>query len=216
MDWKIPATIVILTFIVSLGLIPFFSPEFSTSIGGILDSFKNLLGNLPSLFEKEKKFNGSIKFSLSTKEFDNLKIGIPANIHVDVEKEYKLKVDKKNLILKEDFDIYNFTGLVALKDFLISGECFKISTKNFEIEGKSKVMMLEKNFESLLIKNLKIGELTLDNGNISIESPQKISAELDNKIKLHEFQGDLMFENSTITLEGNCSKIETEGFSFGE
>jgi len=216
MDWKVPITIVILAFIVSLGMLPFFSSEFSGTIGDILSSFKNLFGNLPIIFEKEKKFNGSIEFSLSTENFNNLlKINIPSNIQINVDEEYNLKIDEKKIILRDDFNIYNFTGAVSFKDFLISGECLKISTKNFEMEGKSKIVILEKNFKAMKIENLKIGELILDSGKIRIENPQKINAELNNKIRLYGFTGNLIFKNNTVTLEGNCTRIESENFSFG-
>jgi len=213
MDWKIPATIIILALVVSAGIIPFFSPEFSNILEKILDSFKKLSGL--KLFEKEEIFNGSIEFSLSTREFDNLKIA-SGNIKVDTDGNYTVKIDGKKLILKEGFEIHNFTGLVEFKNFLISGECSKISTKNFEIEGKSKIVALEKNFKTLTIENLKIGELDVDGGNITIKSPQKISAELSEKIRLYKFKGSLIFEKDIITLSGNCTKTESRGFNFGD
>ncbi|HIE41250.1 MAG TPA: hypothetical protein EYP80_01150 [Candidatus Aenigmarchaeota archaeon] len=213
MDWKIPLTIIILTVVVSLGIIPFFSPQFSNSLEGILDNVGNIFENL---FKKDIKFDGEINFSLSTKELDKIKIGTPTKMEIKTNEQYELKLDKKNIIVKEDINFNNFTGLITFKNFSILGKVSKISTPNFEIEGSSEIGTSNQNFKTLYIENLKIGELTLANGNLDTESPQKMSANINDTIVLYGFQGSLEYKDKTITIKGNCTKIETKSFILGE
>jgi hypothetical protein len=62
---------------------------------------------------------------------------------------------------------------------------------------------------SMSIKNLKIGELTLTNGKLSTEKPQKISWDItNNSVKLYGIEGDLTYDKNIIIFKGTCNKIE--------
>ncbi len=213
MDWKIPTTIVILTAVVSLGFIPFFSPEFSDSIGGVFDNVENIFNKI---FQKEQDLTGDITFSLSTENLDKLKIGTPTEMKVDIKDVYSFDIDEREITVKDDITFTNFTGLIVFENFLISGDISDISTESFEMKGGAKISAYDKNFTSLSVSNLKIGELTVTSGKINTKSPQKINANINDTLKLYGFQGNLTYKKDTIKLEGNCTKIESKGFTLGD
>lgn len=212
MDWKIPATLVILIVVVSLGILPFFSTNFSNSLTGFFSPIKDFFTNI---FHKEAEFKGDVVLSLSTSELDELKIGIPAEIYLKLNEDYSLTVGGKNLTVKQNLLLKNFTGTINFKNFSISGKVLRISSENFDLEG-DKIQTNNKNFEELVISNLQIAELTIFKGKIKTEKPRKIEAEIDDVSKLYGFVGTLNYKNSTGIFKGNCTKVQMKGFSLGE
>lgn len=213
MDWKIPATIVIIVAIISLGVLPFFSTDFSDSLASGFFSVKKFFKDLiPRTYE----FEENVILSLSTAELDKLKIGLPTEIDLDLTENYELTVDSKHLTVKKNLVLSNFTGTVIFTNFSISGSAMKISIENFELEGKSKIQTTDSNFDKLRIANLQLAELTVNKGTMSIESPQKIEAEVEDTINLYGFKGTLTYENDIAVLEGSCTKIQTKGFTLGK
>ncbi len=213
MDWKVPATIVIIIAIISLGVLPFFSTGFSDSLAsGFFSAKKFFKDIIPKTYE----FEENVILSLSTAELGKLKIGIPTEIDMDLTDTYELTMDSDNVKVKENLVLSNFTGSVDFSNFSISGSALKISVENFEIERKSKIRTTDRNFNKLRITNLQLAELTVNKGRMIIKSPQKIEAEIENTITLYEFKGALTYENDTAVLEGSCAKIQTKGFTIGE
>ena len=212
MDWKIPATILILIVLVSLGVLPFFSPNFSASLTDMYSSVKEFINKISN---KETNFNGNIVLSLSTKELNELKIGFKTKLYLKLKGDYCLNVDNKNLSVKGDLFLNNFTGVINFKNFSISGTALEISAENFKLYGKSKIQANNKNFEKLTISNLKIAELTITKGKIKTTEPRKIEAEIDDLSKVYGFSGTLNYQNNTAVFEGNCTKIQMKEFTFG-
>ena len=210
MDWKIPATIIILVVVISLGVLPFFSTGFSNSVTGFFSPVKDFFSNL---FHKEADFGGSVVLSFSTTELSELKIGVPTEVYLKLNGDYGLNIDDKSLVVKQDLLLKNFTGTINFKNFSISGNVMGFSAENFELEGLSKVQTKNKNFEELTISNLQIAELTISKGHIKTEKPRKIEAEIDDTGKLYEFIGTLKYKDNQALFEGNCTKIQMEGFS---
>jgi len=212
MDWKIPATIIILTVVISLGLIPFFSPEFSSSVGGLFDGVE---GMFKKIFEKEHEFTGEIVFTLSTRNLSKIKIGTPTKMKIEVKKPYTFAIDDREFTVKDPITFTNFTGIIDFENFFFSGNVLGISTKSFEMKGGAKVSSFENDFSNLSVENIKLGELTLTNGEINTESPQKLNAKINETIKIYGFNGILIYKNRIITFVGNCTKLETKSFSLG-
>ncbi len=213
MDWKIPATIVILVVVVSLGVLPFFSTNFSDSLTGFFSPIKDFFSNI---FHREIESGGKVVLYLSTNELGNLKIGIPTNVYFKLNDNYNLIMDDKNLVVKQNLLLKNFTGTINFKNFSISGKVTGISSENFDLEGSSKIQTDNKKFEELTISNLQIAELTINKGKINTEKPRKIEAEIDDTSKLYGFIGTLTYKNNTALFEGNCTKFQMEGLSLGE
>lgn len=210
MDWKIPATIIILVAVVSLGVLPFFSTDFSSSLTGVFSSVRDFFDNV---FHRETEFEENVILSLSTTELNELKIGLPTEIYLDLNGDYNLDVDNKDLSVKQNLFLNNFTGTLNFVNFSVFGTVFGISAADFELIGKSKVQITNKNFKELKIFGLQIGELTINKGKIKTESPQKIEAEVEDRIKLYGFKGSLAYKNGVVTFDGSCTKVQTRGFT---
>ena len=213
MDWKLPATIIILIAIVSLGLLPSFSSTFSNSLTKFYSPIKDFLDRI---LHRQTEFNGGVVLSLSTNELSKLKIGIPAEIFFKLDENYDLKVDGKILKVTKSLTLKNFTGTIDFRNFTISGKVVGISSENFNLEGTSNIQINNKNFDELRISNLKIAELTITRGKIKTEKPRKIEAEIDDRAKLYGFSGTLTYKNNVLLYEGNCKKVQMKGFSLGE
>lgn len=218
MDWKIPATIIILIAVVSLGVLPFFSTDFSNSLTGVFSSVRDFFDNMDffdNIFHRETEFKENVVLSLSTTKLNELKIGIPTEIYLDLNGNYNLNVDNKNLTVKQNMFLNNFTGTLNFVNFSIAGSVSGISASNFDLYGKSKVWTNNENFEELKISNLQFVELTINKGKIKTESPQKIEAEIEDKIKLYGFKGSMTYKNNTVEFYGSCTKVQTKGFTLG-
>ena len=213
MDWKIPITFIIIGAVISFGILPFFSTDFSDSLINVFSSTKGLIREI---VPRHQDFKENVVLSLSTEDIDNLKICQPTDIYIELEDECEILIGSNKLKVKQNLVLSNFTGKIEFSNFSISGDAMKLSSKNFEWGGKSKIQIDDADFSKLTIAQLEISELSVVNGTMDIESPQKIEAEVENEIKMYGFKGRLIYRNGRATLEGNCTKIQTKGFSIGE
>ena len=211
-DWKVPITILLLVLIVSLGIFPFFSPDFASSLTNVLSPINEVFNNL---FNRNQEFQENIILSFSTKELNDLKVGVPSDVSMKFYGAYKLKVDDKDLTVDGELLLKNFTGSISFTDSLISGSVSGLSSGNFKLDGNSKVQLEDMNIDELRVSHLKIGELTINEGEMTVTYPQNLEVKLDLDSKIYDFQGDMVYSNNVMTFNGKCSKVHMTSFNLG-
>jgi len=213
MDWKLPATAIILLIIVSMGSLPFFMPKYREPLTNIFDSIEKILNRV---FSKETPFEGNINFYLEVDNFSEINFGNPVDIFVENKDNYIFKVDGHEITIKKNFEISNFTGIINFKDCVISGSAFKLESDDFRISNSLKLTTVNTTqCSKMVVDNIKIAELSFNSGYIEIEKPQKIEAEINNSIILSGVQGSIRFENNSLKFNGICTKIKSNGFEIG-
>lgn len=213
MDWKIPVTIIILILIISLGLLPFVSPEFSDSLGGVLSPISNFF---EKLFKGETQYEGNgIKMTLMTTDFSEIKVGTPTNINFALNGDFQLKVDNYELTVRNLLFLENFTGEINFDTFTISGRVARISSENFDFNGLFDIDSSSTNFKEISLEGIKISEIIVNQGTLIVESPQKLNMEIEDTLIIYGFNGKLNYGNSTANFDGTCAKIQTGAFTLG-
>ncbi|RLJ00795.1 MAG: hypothetical protein DRP06_01165 [Candidatus Aenigmatarchaeota archaeon] len=211
-DWKVPITILILVLIVSLGIFPFFSSDFASSLTDVLSPVNELFNRL---FDRNQEFQENILLSFSTKELNNLQVGAPSDLSMKFYGAYKLKVDGKDLTVDGELLLKNFTGSISFTNSLISGSITGLSSGNFKLEGNSKVQLYDMNMDELRVAHLKIGELTVNSGEMKVTYPQNLEVKLDLGSKIYGFQGDMIYSNNEMIFNGKCSNVHMDSFTLG-
>ncbi len=211
-DWKVPITILILVLIVSLGIFPFFSSDFASSLTNILSPVNEVFNKL---FDRNQEFQENILLSFSTGELKDLKVGVPSDVNMKFHGAYKLKVDDKDLTVDDELLLKNFTGSISFTNSLISGSVAGLSSGNFKLDGNSRVQLYDMNIDELRVSNLKIGELTINEGEMTVTYPQNLEVKIDLGSKIYGFQGDMVYGSNTMTFSGKCSKVNMKSFNLG-
>ncbi|MCK4730599.1 MAG: hypothetical protein KAT28_04725 [Candidatus Aenigmarchaeota archaeon] len=211
-DWKVPITILILVLIVSLGIFPFFSSDFASSLTNVLSPVNELFNKL---FDRNQEFQENILLSFSTRELNDLQVGVPSDINMKFYGAYKLKVDDKDLTVDGELLLKNFTGSILFTNSLISGSVTGLSSGTFKLDGNSKVQLYDMNIDELRVAHLKIGELTVNEGDMTVTYPQNLEVKLDVGSRIYGFQGDMVYGSNLMTFSGKCSTVHMDSFNLG-
>lgn len=212
MDWKIPATILILAFVVVLGVLPIFSPDFNKNIAS---RFTDIGSGSGSLFQKAPEFKENVEFSMSVNEFPVIKTLTPVKVYINESQRYAVGVDGKNLSLKGSLILNDFTGEVNLKDGKIEGIALGLESDGFKMEGKSNIEIEEQGLDQVKAAGLMIADFSANNGVLKTTKPQKMEAKLDSAAKVYGFQGSMEYKKGTCEIQGTATMIKANGLTIG-
>ncbi|MBN2094701.1 MAG: hypothetical protein JW727_01510 [Candidatus Aenigmarchaeota archaeon] len=212
MDWKIPATIMILLVILGIGAIPLFSPDFGTSFGRSFSSIDDIAG---SFFEKQLEFEDNVAFSMSAKEVPKINTLLPTTLYLDSSKSYEILTDGKNLTLKGLLTINGFKGDIDFNEGKILGTCDGIETEFFGLDGKMGISIEGQSFDEIAVSDIKITQIDVNDGTISTTRPQVMEAKVDTGAKIYGFVGKITYSKGTAQLEGISSLIKANSLTIG-
>jgi len=213
MDWKIPATILILAFVVALGILPIFSPEFNKSVSSHFTNFDSPSG---ALFKKSQEFKPNVEFSMSVSEFPVIKTLTPIKVYINESQRYGIVVDGKNLSLKGNLILNDFTGEINLKDGKIEGVALGMEAEEFKMDGKSNIEIENPTLDQIRTTGLMISDFSANNGILKTTKPQKMEAKLDSAAKIYGFQGSMDYRKGTCDIQGTATMIKANGLTIGE
>jgi hypothetical protein len=217
MDWKIPATILILAFIVGLGILPLFSSDFSSQVTNPLTSVGDIFGGIS---QKTPQYEENVHFSMSASDFPTIRTASPVTILVSSNQKYGLILDGKNMSVKGKLSIQNFTGDIDLKAGKLSGSASLIASDNFDLEGKTNLQLENSGLDEIAVSDLMIGEFMAKSGILTTTIVQGKASEMriplgSDGAKVDGFKGNVSYANNTFYIEGTSSVITATGLTLG-
>jgi hypothetical protein len=219
MDWKIPATIIILAFVVGLGILPIFSPDFNGQVTDQFGSFGDIFDEVTST-QKAPQYEENVQFSMSVKDFPAIKTGIPVTLFINSTHRYDLRLDSKNLSLKGPLTMTGFIGDIDPKTGKISGSADSIASDTFSLDGKTSISMENPELDEISASGLMISDFTAKNGVLMTTRVQNKTSEmrvpLDNDgARVQGFKGSIKYSDSTYQISGTSSIITATGLTLG-
>lgn len=215
MDWKIPATVLILLIIVGVGALPLISPEFGETLGGYFSSFSALDDFLGGLFPDDTDYSENVIFSMTVNDFPDIKTRDEVNVVLTSDQPYTLNIDGKELKATDSVTLQDFTGEVSPLSGTITGQIDGISSDSLTLDGKMQVSAANVFLDQITIEHLKISEMTVNGGTLNTLMPQEMEAKITNSATIRGFSGELKYKNGVGQFDGTCSEIKTNGLEIG-
>ena len=200
MDWKIPATIIILIMV----FIAFTKVDTGISsnniVGQILEKAKKVGGNLFSFISSEhQKTSHNISFSLS--------------IRTAATKPFSVK--DSNIIIDNSTKIYGFNGIIQFDDTLrLSGKYKKMEINGMLLSTAGNIEQSSTKYKEIKISNVVTDRIFFSaaTGNILIN---KLNANLNkNDVTLKNAEFAVIYNKKNLVLEGNAETIEIDDTVF--
>lgn len=203
MDWKIPATVIILILLFVAIIRSDFTTGKESIIGKILDKVKNVVNTLISYTTKEK-----------TENSNNEKISFFLNITGNVSRLFILK--NSDVILdQEETKIHGFSGGVQINHKLqISGSYKRLFTNGMLISTPGKIEEADTNFKTIYISSLFSDSIlfTHATGTIKINNLEAALEQSDVEIKNTHFS--LFYDKARLLLNGTADTIKVDEVEF--
>jgi len=218
MDWKIPATILILAFVVGLGILPIFSPDFDGQVTDQFGSFNDIFGEVTT--QKPTQYEENVVFSMSVKDFPAIKTSTSVDLFVNASHRYELQMDGKNMSLKGPLTMKGFIGDIDPKNGKISGKADSISSDTFSLDGKTTISLDGQNLDEISASGLIISDFTAKNGVLMTTRVQNKTSEmrvpLDNDgARVQGFKGNIQYTDGSYQVSGTSSIITATGLTLG-
>jgi hypothetical protein len=215
MDWKVPATIIILAVIVGVGVLPLISPEFNQKLRGHLSEFSSLSDLLRNFFPDRADYEAKIIFSMSVNDFPIVKTRTPVTITIDSPHPYALNLDGKNMSAVGRITLKDFKGEINLRGGSITGTAQSVSSDSFTLSGKTHVSSDSLFAEEVTIEGLKIAEMSVNGGTLKTDKPQEMEAKIANNAVVRGFMGKLTYKNGIGHFAGSCFEIRANSLVIG-
>ncbi|MGC9310955.1 MAG: hypothetical protein ACP5E4_04515 [Candidatus Aenigmatarchaeota archaeon] len=212
MDWKIPATLIILAAVVGLGVLPIFSSDFNEKL---TDFFSAISERFGVFFQEKGDFEENVAFTMAVNSFPEIKTRTPTMVHLNSLQPFTLLVDNKEVEASGQIMLNGFAGSINFDEGTISGSAEQVYSSGMNIKGKSAVSATNQIIEEITVNNLKIGELIVNGGILTISSPQEMEAKITNGAVVYGFQGSVAYKDKVATFRGACTKIKTNGLTIG-
>ena len=143
---------------------------------------------------------------------ESFQFSLPAKVIVKLNQTSVFYIDDKKVIIKEKpIILENFTGKISFTNLSIEGKAKRIELDDTVLESEKKLSIksLEFFYDTLTIEGIEIENLVLKEGELKVEKPYQLSAEINNTVTFSDFKGNIVFRAKGLEVEGSCSRIQT-------